>query len=119
MEPGVGSDAALSTDDLEHLLTEFDQVVQDFDQGGPCQYEQHLAELKRRPLPSLYDSGIDDSGSNGTSPGSSLNTSEEELSTAAAPSCPTARLGDTQDLEAFIADLDRALEGTSAASLPG
>lgn len=25
----------------------------------------------------------------------------------------SARLGDTQDLEAFIADLDRALEGTS------
>ncbi|XP_066496251.1 regulator of cell cycle RGCC-like [Tiliqua scincoides] len=107
MEPGA---AAPSTDYLEDFLTEFDQVVQDFDKGQPCQYEQHLAELKRRPVPSLYDSGIDDSGSSGTSPSSSLNTSEEELSAAATSSFSTARLGDTQDLEAFIADLDRALE---------
>ncbi|XP_054852548.1 regulator of cell cycle RGCC-like [Eublepharis macularius] len=104
------SNAALSTNYLDDFLLEFDQVVQDFDKGEASQYEQHLEELKRRTLPSLYDSGIDDSESSSTSPGSSLNTSEEDLNTPVTTSCSTAKLGDTQELEDFIADLDRVLE---------
>lgn len=53
----------LPTSDLDDFLLEFDQVVQNFDKGEALQYEQHLEELKRRTLPSLYDSGIDDSES--------------------------------------------------------
>ncbi|XP_053129301.1 regulator of cell cycle RGCC-like [Hemicordylus capensis] len=110
MDRDAASQTALPTDDLDNFLAEFDQVVQDFDKGEPCQYQQHLEELKRRTLPSIYDSGIDDSESNSTSPGSSLNTSEEDLNTPASVSYSTAKLGDTQELEDFIADLDRVLE---------
>ncbi|XP_048370458.1 regulator of cell cycle RGCC-like isoform X2 [Sphaerodactylus townsendi] len=109
MDGDVASKAGLPTSDLDDFLLEFDQVVQDFGKRGPSQYEQHLEELKRRTLPSLYDSGIDDSESHSTSPGSSLNTSEEDLNTPT--SCSTAKLGDTRELEDFIADLDRVLEG--------
>ncbi|KAH0630748.1 hypothetical protein JD844_003931 [Phrynosoma platyrhinos] len=84
METRTKSQAGLSTEYLDDLLMEFDQVVQDFDKGAPSQYEHHLAELKRQALPSTYDSGIDD-----------LET----------------KLGDTQELEEFIADLDKVLEG--------
>ncbi|XP_015264475.1 PREDICTED: regulator of cell cycle RGCC [Gekko japonicus] len=110
MDGEAASSAVLPTSYLDDFLLEFDQVLQDFDKGEASQYEQHLEELKRRTLPSLYDSGIDDSESNSTSPGSSLNTSEEDLNTHTATSCSTAKLGDTRELEDFIADLDRALE---------
>ncbi|XP_062997785.1 regulator of cell cycle RGCC-like [Elgaria multicarinata webbii] len=108
----AASETVLSTDYLDDFLTEFDQVVQDFDKGAPSQYEQHLEELKKRTLPSMYDSGIDDSESNSPTPGSSLNTSEEDLntSTALTASDSKAKLGDTHELEEFIADLDRVLE---------
>nr|XP_056714995.1 regulator of cell cycle RGCC-like [Euleptes europaea] len=113
MDGGAASNAVLPTSCLDDFLLEFDQVVQDFDKGEASQYEQHLEELKRRTLPSLYDSGIDDSESSSTSPGSSLNTSEEDLNTPVTTPCSTAKLGDTQELEDFIADLDRVLEVSS------
>ncbi|KAG8144728.1 hypothetical protein E2320_013177 [Naja naja] len=62
---------------------------------------------------SLYDSGTDDSGSKSISPGSSLNSSEEDLRAGVASSqtpSSTAKLGDTRELEAFIADLDQILK---------
>ncbi|XP_060105414.1 regulator of cell cycle RGCC-like [Heteronotia binoei] len=110
MDGQAASSAVLPTSYLDDFLLEFDQVVQDFDKGEASQYEQHLEELKRRTLPSLYDSGIDDSDSNSTTPGSSLNTSEEDLNIPATTTCSTAKLGDTRELEDFIADLDRVLE---------
>ncbi|XP_008119851.1 regulator of cell cycle RGCC [Anolis carolinensis] len=105
----------LPATDFQDLLMEFDQVLQDFDNGAPSQYGQHLAELKQRVLPSASDSGIEDSESgSSTSPGSSLNTSEEDLNAPSvltpASSNSKARLGDTHELEAFIADLDQILE---------
>ncbi|XP_061454108.1 regulator of cell cycle RGCC [Rhineura floridana] len=108
----AASETVLSTDYLDDFLVEFDQVVQDFGRREPSQYEQHLEELKRRTLPGMYDSGIDESGSSSTSPGSSLNTSEEDLNTppTATTHSSRAKLGDTQELEEFIADLDRVLE---------
>ncbi|RMB98214.1 hypothetical protein DUI87_25117 [Hirundo rustica rustica] len=71
-------------EELSELLREFDEVMEDFDRGPASQYQQHLEELKRKVGQSVYDSGID------------------ELET---------KLGDTQELEEFIADLDKALEG--------
>ncbi|XP_044308715.1 regulator of cell cycle RGCC-like isoform X1 [Varanus komodoensis] len=127
MEAGAARRTGLSMDYLEDFLMEFDQVVQEFDKGEHSQYEQHLEELKSRTLPGtsseelkkpppprVYDSGIDDSASEGNSPslGSSLNTSQEDLGSSAHPAAPysQAKLGDTHELEEFIADLDRALE---------
>lgn len=48
------------TDDLSDLLREFDEVIEDFDNGEACQYEQHLEDMKRRTVSSMYDSGIDE-----------------------------------------------------------
>ncbi|NWU41699.1 RGCC protein, partial [Hylia prasina] len=98
-------------EELSELLREFNEVMEDFDRGPASQYQQHLEELKRKVGQSVYDSGIDELESASTSPGSSLNSSEERLNTPA-DTYPTkvAKLGDTQELEEFIADLDKALE---------
>ncbi|KAM6323384.1 regulator of cell cycle RGCC-like [Podargus strigoides] len=97
-------------DELSDLLRAFEEVMEDFDRGPACQYEQHLEELKRKAGHSVYDSGIDELESASTSPGSSLNSSEEDLNTPADPYPSKAKLGDTQELEEFIADLDKVLE---------
>ncbi|NWW21241.1 RGCC protein, partial [Falcunculus frontatus] len=97
-------------EELSELLREFDEVMEDFDRGPASQYQQHLEELKRKVGQSVYDSGIDELESASTSPGSSLNSSEEHLNTPADPYPTKAKLGDTQELEEFIADLDKALE---------
>ncbi|NXK51233.1 RGCC protein, partial [Chauna torquata] len=100
---------AAMSDDLSDLLREFDEVIEDFDRGPPCQYKQHLEELKKKGH-SVYDSGIDELESTSTSPASSLNSSEEDLNTHASAYPSKAKLGDTQELEEFIADLDKVLE---------
>ncbi|NWU98372.1 RGCC protein, partial [Upupa epops] len=97
-------------DELGELLREFEEVVEDLAKGSSRPYEQHLEELKRKVGSSVYDSGIDELESTGTSPGSSLNSSKEDLNTPASTYLSKAKLGDTQELEEFIADLDRALE---------
>ncbi|XP_061228051.1 regulator of cell cycle RGCC-like isoform X1 [Neopsephotus bourkii] len=97
-------------DELRDLLREFDEVMEDFDRGPTRQYEQHLEELKRKAGTRVYDSGIDELQSTSTSPGSSLNCSEEDLNTPASAYPSKAKLGDMQELEEFIADLDKVLE---------
>ncbi|XP_053931940.1 H(+)/Cl(-) exchange transporter 5 isoform X2 [Cuculus canorus] len=104
-------------DELSDLLREFDEVMEDFDRGPACQYEQHLEELKKKAVHSMYDSGIDELESTNTSPGSSLNSSEEDLNTPANAHPSEAKLGDTQELEEFIADLDKVLEGLEALAM--
>lgn len=47
-------------EELSDLLREFDEVMEDFERGPACQYEQHLEELKRKAGHSVYDSGIDE-----------------------------------------------------------
>ncbi|NXC38581.1 RGCC protein, partial [Penelope pileata] len=101
---------AAMCDDLSDLLREFDEVLEGFDRGPTSQYEQHLEELKRRAGHSVYDSGIEELESTSTSPASSLNSSEEDLNTHSSAGPSKAKLGDTQELEEFIADLDKALE---------
>ncbi|XP_029463326.1 regulator of cell cycle RGCC-like [Rhinatrema bivittatum] len=101
---------AFVDDALEDILRQFDETIRDFEQGPCSQYEEHLEQLKRRNIPSMCDSGIDELESASTSPGSSLNTSEENLNATVASSIPKAKLGDTRELENFIADLDKVLE---------
>ncbi|XP_027732626.1 regulator of cell cycle RGCC-like [Vombatus ursinus] len=102
----------LGDDELHCLLRELDEVIRDFDNGSSCQYEEHLEELKQKSGLGLgvYDSGIDEAESTSPSPGSSLNTSEENIHMPATSSVPKAKLGDTKDLEDYIADLDKELE---------
>ncbi|XP_052529406.1 regulator of cell cycle RGCC-like isoform X2 [Tympanuchus pallidicinctus] len=106
---GASGRGAMS-DELSDLLREFDEVVEGFDRGPASQYERHLEELKRKAGHSVYDSGIDELESTSTSPASSLNSSEEDLNTHTGPYSSKAKLGDTQELEEFIADLDKVLE---------
>uniref|UniRef100_A0A8C9NTR9 Regulator of cell cycle RGCC n=1 Tax=Serinus canaria TaxID=9135 RepID=A0A8C9NTR9_SERCA len=106
----TGSRAAAMAEELSELLREFEEVMEDFDRGPASQYQQHLEELKRKAGQSVYDSGIDELESASTSPGSSLNSSEEHLNSPADTYTTKAKLGDTQELEEFIADLDKALE---------
>ncbi|KAM8964802.1 regulator of cell cycle RGCC-like [Sarcophilus harrisii] len=102
----------LGDDELRCLLRELDEVIDDFDNGSSCQYEEHLEELKQKNNlgPGVYDSGIDEAESTNPSPGSSLNTSEENIHVPATSTIPKAKLGDTKDLEDYIADLDKELE---------
>ncbi|XP_020834595.1 regulator of cell cycle RGCC-like [Phascolarctos cinereus] len=100
----------LGDDELRCLLRELDEVIEDFDNGSSCQYEEHLEELKQKNGLGVYDSGIDEAESTSPSPGSSLNTSEENIHMPATSSIPKAKLGDTKDLEDYIADLDKELE---------
>ncbi|XP_041428498.1 regulator of cell cycle RGCC-like isoform X3 [Xenopus laevis] len=74
-------------EDLTHILREFNDALEDFSKG-PC---------------------------TSSSQGNSLNTSEENLnqSMASARQHPNAKLGDTRELENYIADLDKVLDGMS------
>ncbi|XP_077014478.1 regulator of cell cycle RGCC [Tamandua tetradactyla] len=117
--PALDSAAAA---DLTDALCEFDAVLADF--ASPFherhfQYEEHLERMKRRSSASVSDSsGFSDSESADSLYRNSFSFSDEKLnsptnSTPALPS-PTvgprkAKLGDTKELEDFIADLDRTL----------
>ncbi|XP_072902120.1 regulator of cell cycle RGCC isoform X2 [Hemitrygon akajei] len=73
-------------EDLSAVLCEFDAVIEDF--ASPLskrhfRYEEHLRCMKRRSSASVSDSGVNDSGT---------------------------KLGDTKELEDYIADLNRTLE---------
>ncbi|XP_074057129.1 regulator of cell cycle RGCC-like [Macrotis lagotis] len=99
-------------EELHCLLRELDEVIEDFDNGSSSRYGEHLEELKQKNGLGLgvYDSGIDEAESTNPSPGSSLNTSEENIHMPATSSVPKAKLGDTKDLEKYIADLDKELK---------
>ncbi|XP_042541789.1 regulator of cell cycle RGCC isoform X1 [Dipodomys spectabilis] len=121
--PALDSAAAA---DLTDALCEFDAVLADF--ASPFHerhfhYEEHLERMKRRSSASVSDSsGFSDSESADSLYRSSFSFSDEKLnsptdSTPALRSPMTtpprkgkpAKLGDTKELEDFIADLDRAL----------
>ncbi|XP_006639136.1 regulator of cell cycle RGCC [Lepisosteus oculatus] len=108
-------------DDLNAVLCEFDAVIEDF--SSPMgkrhfRYDEHLKTMKRRSSASVSDSGISDSESADSLHRNSFSFSDEKLNspTVFSPSSPTptvttrrAKLGDTKELEDFIADLDRTL----------
>ncbi|XP_075419135.1 regulator of cell cycle RGCC [Tenrec ecaudatus] len=114
--PALDSAAAA---DLTDALCEFDAVLADF--SSPVHerhfhYEEHLERMKRRSSASVSDSssGFSDSESADSLCRNSFSFSDEKLnsptdSTPALLSPRKAKLGDTKELEDFIADLDRTL----------
>uniref|UniRef100_A0A8C8M6T7 Regulator of cell cycle RGCC n=1 Tax=Oncorhynchus tshawytscha TaxID=74940 RepID=A0A8C8M6T7_ONCTS len=84
-------------DDLSDVLCEFDAVIEDFTspvEKRHFRYDEHLKTAKRRSSASVSDSGISDSES-----AESLNRNSFSFT----------KLGDTKELEDFIADLDKTL----------
>ncbi|XP_064167818.1 regulator of cell cycle RGCC isoform X1 [Anguilla rostrata] len=111
-------------DDLNAVLCEFDAVIEDFTspvEKRHFRYEEHLKTMKRRSSASVSDSGISDSESAESLNRNSLSFSDEKLNSPSPVFSPTspcasipspkvsAKLGDTKDLEDFIADLDKTL----------
>ncbi|KAM9486127.1 regulator of cell cycle RGCC [Clarias gariepinus] len=107
-------------DDLNAVLCEFDAVIEDF--ASPFEkrhfrYDEHLKTMKRRSSASVSDSGISDSDSAESLNRNSLSFSDERLNspvfspspTSPSVTSPKPKLGDTKDLEDFIADLDKTL----------
>ncbi|NXK51816.1 RGCC protein, partial [Chauna torquata] len=107
---------------LAEALGEFEAVLEDF--ACPAgrrrfHYGEHLERMKRRSCASVSDgSGLSDSESADSLYRNSFSLSDEKLNspTASTPSLPSpsvtqckAKLGDTKELEEFIADLDRTL----------
>ncbi|XP_038632003.1 regulator of cell cycle RGCC-like [Scyliorhinus canicula] len=95
--------------EFDALLNEFNTVMEDLScpTNNGVQYEEHLNQMKMSSAIAA-DSGIDDSDSTGSSAGSSLNCSIEKLNSVDTTTSK-AKLGDTRDLEDFIADLDQTL----------
>nr|XP_014710320.1 regulator of cell cycle RGCC isoform X1 [Equus asinus] len=121
LSPAPALDSA-AAGDLTDALCEFDAVLADF--ASPFHerhfhYEEHLERMKRRSSASVSDSsGFSDSESADSLYRNSFSFSDEKLnsptdSTAAllspAVAPRKAKLGDTKELEDFIADLDRTL----------
>ncbi|XP_073702412.1 regulator of cell cycle RGCC [Garra rufa] len=108
-------------DDLNAVLCEFDAVIEDFTspvEKRHFRYDEHLKTMKRRSSASVSDSGISDSESAESLNRNSFSFSDEKLNSPSvfSPSSssplvasPKPKLGDTKDLEDFIADLDRTL----------
>ncbi|KAM4665017.1 regulator of cell cycle RGCC-like [Discoglossus pictus] len=96
-------------EDLALTLREFDEALHDFFKG-PCESEERLKQLKMRLLTSS-DSGISDTESFTSSKASSRSTSEVNLTHCTPNAGPQtkAKLGDTRELEDFIANLDKVL----------
>ncbi|XP_070694356.1 regulator of cell cycle RGCC [Pempheris klunzingeri] len=109
-------------EDLNEALCEFDAVIEDFTspvEKRHFRYEEHLKTAKRRSSASVSDSGISDSESAESLNRNSFSFSDERLNspTMLSPATtspplmsPKPKLGDTKELEDFIADLDRTLE---------
>ncbi|NXM17278.1 RGCC protein, partial [Ploceus nigricollis] len=109
---------------LAEALGEFDAVLAEFSCPAGRRrffYGEHLERMKRRSSASVSDgSGLSDSERECADSlyRNSFSLSDEKLnsSTASTPSLPSpsvtpckAKLGDTKELEDFIADLDRTL----------
>ncbi|XP_042190660.1 regulator of cell cycle RGCC isoform X1 [Callorhinchus milii] len=99
--------------DLSAVLCEFDAVIEDFSSprnNRHFRYDEHLRCLKRRSSTSISDSSFSDSESADSPQRNSFSFSDEKLSGSSTVVSPKAKLGDTKELEDFIADLDRTLE---------
>uniref|UniRef100_A0A8D3AHE5 Regulator of cell cycle n=1 Tax=Scophthalmus maximus TaxID=52904 RepID=A0A8D3AHE5_SCOMX len=109
--------------ELSDALCEFAAVIEDFTspvEKRHFRYDEHLQTVKRRSSASVSDSGISDSESAESLNRNSFSFSDERLNSptvfsprpaseiSASPFA--AKLGDTKELEDFIADLDRTLE---------
>ncbi|XP_051870204.1 regulator of cell cycle RGCC [Pristis pectinata] len=99
-------------EDLSAVLCEFDAVIEDF--ASPLnkrhfRYDEHLRCMKRRSSTSVSDSGVSDSDSTDSLRRNSFGFSDEKLENSTVSSS-RAKLGDTKELEDYIADLNRTLE---------
>ncbi|XP_023249246.1 regulator of cell cycle RGCC [Seriola lalandi dorsalis] len=118
--PKLKAQAKFVNEDLTDVLCEFDAVIEDFTspvEKRHFRYDEHLKTVKRRSSASVSDSGISDSESAESLNRNSFSFSDERLNspTVLSPTSPPLmspkpRLGDTKELEDFIADLDRTLE---------
>ncbi|XP_034430864.1 regulator of cell cycle RGCC [Hippoglossus hippoglossus] len=121
--PKLKAQADLANEhDLSDVLCEFDAVMEDFTspvEKRHFRYDEHLKTAKRRSSASVSDSGISDSDSAESLNRNSFSFSDERLNSltvfspaAASPprTSPKPKLGDTKELEDFIADLDKTLE---------
>ncbi|XP_007571454.1 regulator of cell cycle RGCC isoform X1 [Poecilia latipinna] len=104
-------------EDLSDVLCEFDAVIEDFTspvEKRHFRYDEHLKTVKRRSSASVSDSGISDTDSADSLNRNSFSFSDERLNSPTTTSpplmSPKPKLGDTKELEDFIADLDRTLE---------
>ncbi|XP_028992997.1 regulator of cell cycle RGCC isoform X2 [Betta splendens] len=104
-------------EDLKDALCEFDAVMEDFTspvEKRRFRYDEHLRTMKRRSSASVSDSGISDSETAESLNRNSFSFSEERLNSptifSPPPMSPKPKLGDTKELEDFIADLDKTLE---------
>ncbi|KAM4608499.1 regulator of cell cycle RGCC isoform 2-T2 [Polymixia lowei] len=116
-----GKSKCVDEDDLNDVLCEFDAVIEDFTspvEQRRFRYDEHLKTMKRRSSASVSDSGISDSESAESLNRNSFSFSDERLNspTVLSPATsspplmsPKAKLGDTKELEDFIADLDKTL----------
>ncbi|XP_019723288.1 regulator of cell cycle RGCC [Hippocampus comes] len=115
----------VDVDDLDEVLCEFDAVIEDFTspmEKRHFRYDEHLRIAKRRSSASVSDSGISDTESADSLNRNSFSLSDERLhsptamsqmsgaSSSPSPMSPKPKLGDTKELEDFIADLDKTLE---------
>lgn len=99
-------------EDLSAVLCEFDAVIEDF--ASPLnkrhfRYDEHLRCMKRRNSTSVSDGGVSDSDSTDSFRRNSFAFSDEKLESSTMSSSK-AKLGDTKELEDYIADLNRTLE---------
>lgn len=113
----------INEEDLNDVLCEFDAVIEDFTspvEKRHFRYDEHLKTMKRRSSASVSDSGISDTESAESLNRNSFSFSDETLNspTMLSPTTTTSpplmspkpKLGDTKELEDFIADLDKTLE---------
>uniref|UniRef100_A0A4W4EM60 Regulator of cell cycle n=1 Tax=Electrophorus electricus TaxID=8005 RepID=A0A4W4EM60_ELEEL len=114
---------ALLEDDagLGAVLREFAAVLEDFTcpaEKRHFRYDEHLRTAKRRSSASVSDSGISDTDSAESLNRNSFSFSDEKLNsptvflpspTSTLVASPKPKLGDTKELEDFIADLDKTL----------
>ncbi|XP_032886765.1 regulator of cell cycle RGCC-like [Amblyraja radiata] len=102
--------AVWNEDEFDAVLNEFNVVIDDLSCSAKAgtEYVEHLNRKKRLGAMTARDSGIDDPESTASSAGSSLSCSVEKLNSVDTATTK-AKLGDTKDLEDFIADLDQTL----------
>ncbi|XP_077473819.1 regulator of cell cycle RGCC [Stigmatopora argus] len=116
---------AVDADGLDDVLCEFDAVMEDL--SSPLEkrhfrYDEHLRLAKRRSSASVSDVDTDTDGADSLGRSSlSSSPSDERLHSpghvspkrelaAATNAQQPPKMGDTKELEDFIADLDRTLE---------
>ncbi|XP_077584700.1 regulator of cell cycle RGCC [Stigmatopora nigra] len=104
---------AVDVDGLDDVLCEFDAVMEDL--SSPLEkrhfrYDEHLRLAKRRSSASVSDIDTDTDGADSLGRSSPSSSPSDERLHSPSPFSPKPKMGDTKELEDFIADLDKTLE---------